>query len=297
LDDLFDMSVYVNTGAGQIASVSYGVPVNAGNHLMFMYNKSLVEAAPDTWEDLIATARSVEEANPDVQGFAYNLVEPFWFVGFAGGFGGTVFDEEGNFALDSQGWVDAYQFVHDLKYVEEVVPAECDYACADSLFKEGTAAMIINGDWAIAEYLDLERSPALGPDNLGLAPWPALANGERPKPYVAGKFISIPTTAEGEQLDGAVAFTTWLSTDEGAITEFALGTSRLPAVTTVTSDDPILAESAAAMATGQGFPPDAALRCMWDSVRPNLEGVMSDTVTAEDAAFEAQFAAEDCLDS
>jgi len=44
------------------------------------------------------------------------------------------------------------------------------------------------------------------------------------------------------------------------------------------------------------MPADPTLRCMWDSVRPSLEGVMSDSMTAEDAAMESQIAAEACLE-
>ncbi|MBZ0274787.1 MAG: extracellular solute-binding protein, partial [Anaerolineae bacterium] len=131
LDELFDTSMYpYNLGAAQVAGVTYGVPTNAGNHLMLLFNKSLVETAPDTWVDLIAAAKAVQEANPEIQGFAYNENEPFWFLPFVHGMGGSVFDAEGNFALDTEAWVNAYQFVHDLKFVDEVVPAECDYNCA-----------------------------------------------------------------------------------------------------------------------------------------------------------------------
>ncbi|MCB9453415.1 MAG: extracellular solute-binding protein [Anaerolineaceae bacterium] len=297
LDDLFDTAMYpFNLGAAQIASATYGIPTNAGNHLMLMYNKSMVDAAPDTWADLITTAKALEEANPDLQGFAYNENEPFWFLPFVHGFGGSVFDENGDFVMDTQGWVDAYQFVHDLKFVDEVVPVECDYACADSLFKEGSAAMILNGDWAIGDYLDVEKAPALGPDNLGLAPWPMLENGNRPQPFTAGKFISIPVTTEGEQLDGTVAFVTWLTTDPTAVAVHAIGTGRLPAIEGVAVDDPLLQESAAVLATGVGMPASSSLRCMWDSVRPQLEGVMADTVAPADAATEAQISAELCLE-
>ncbi len=172
-------------------------PVNNGNHLMLMYNKQYVETPPDTWEELVATAKQVEADNPDVQGFAYNENETFWFLPFVAGFGGSVYDADGNMVLDSQPWVDAYQFVQDLKFKDEVVPAECDYDCANGLFQEGSVAMILNGDWTVSDYLDTEKSPALGPDNLGLAPWPKLPNGERPKPFTGGKFVTIPVTVEG----------------------------------------------------------------------------------------------------
>jgi arabinogalactan oligomer/maltooligosaccharide transport system substrate-binding protein len=156
--------------------------------------------------------------------------------------------------------------------------------------------MILNGDWAVGEYLNAETSPALGEENLGLAPWPALPNGERPKPFTGGKFISVPVTVEGAQLDGVVSFLTWLTTDPEAVTAYALGTSRLPAIGGIEIEDAILAESAEALNTGIGMPPDASLRCMWDSVKPQLEAVMSNSMTPEDAATEAQISAEICLE-
>jgi len=299
LDELFDISLYpFNIGAAQVGGMTYGVPTNAGNHLMLMVNTSLVSEIPQTWEELIATARAVEEANPEIQGFAYNLNEPFWFLPFVHGFGGSTYAEDGSMVLDGEAWVSAYQFVHDLKFVEEVVPQECDYACANDLFKEGSVAMILNGDWALSEYLDVEKSPALG-ENLAVAAWPTLANGAHPMPFTAGKFISIPTTTADAQLAGAVAFTTWLTTDAVAVETYSIGTGRLPAITAVAVDamtDPILAASNAVLATGVGMPADPTLRCMWDSVRPSLEGVMSDSMTAEDAAMESQIAAEACLE-
>ena len=72
---------------------------------------------------------------------------------------------------------------------------------------------------------------------------------------------------------------------------------RQPAAAGVTVDDkefPVLAESAAALATGVGMPSDG-LRCMWDSVKPNLQAVYSDSMSPADAASESQIAAEDCL--
>jgi arabinogalactan oligomer / maltooligosaccharide transport system substrate-binding protein len=303
LDELFDLSVYNGTlAAGQIDGMTYGIPVSSGNHLMLMYNKSLVETPPDTWEELIAMVPELEAANADVEGFAYNLNEPFWFLPFVGGFGGSVFDEEGAFTMDTQEWVDAYQFVHDLKFTSEVVPAECDYDCADGLFREGGAAMILNGDWAITDYLDTEKSPALGEENLGLAPWPALESGNRPTPYTSGKFVSIPVTVEGEKLDAAVSFLEYISANEEAVLDVTVDIGRLPALTSAyelpeVAENPLLSMSASALATGIGMPANVELRCMWDSVRPQLEGVMSDSVQPADAATEAQIAAEDCLEA
>jgi arabinogalactan oligomer/maltooligosaccharide transport system substrate-binding protein len=120
---------------------------------MLMYNKSFVPTAPDTWEELVATAKKVTADNPDVVGLAYNETEPFWLVPIVFGLGGTVWDADGKYSINTQPWIDALQLVHDLKFVDKVIPTECDYACADNFFKEGSAAMIFNGDWAINDYL------------------------------------------------------------------------------------------------------------------------------------------------
>ena len=48
----------------------------------------------------------------------------------------------------------AYRFIKSLRDEHGVVPANCDYELADSLFKTGRAAMIINGDWSWADYLN-----------------------------------------------------------------------------------------------------------------------------------------------
>jgi len=123
LDELFDMSLYpFNLGAAQIAGATYGIPANAGNHLMFLYNKSLVPNAPASFEELVTVAQEVAASNEGVQGFAYNLNEPFWFLPFVHGFGGSVYDAEGNMVLDSEAWVSAFQFVQDLKFVSGAVP-------------------------------------------------------------------------------------------------------------------------------------------------------------------------------
>jgi arabinogalactan oligomer/maltooligosaccharide transport system substrate-binding protein len=303
LDDKFDLSIFNGTlAAGQLGGKTYGIPVSSGNHLMLMYNKKFVDKAPDTWDELVTTAKAVAQAHPDVQGFAYNLNEGFWFLPFVGGFGGKVYDDAGNLTMNTQPWVDAFQFVHDLKYKDEVVPKECNYDCADGLFKTGGVAMIINGDWQIATYLDTAQSPALGKDNLGIAPWPKLANGNRPTPYTSGKFVSIPVTTTGAKEDAILSWLKWMETDQDAVIASTVALSRLPSVTSgadlpqITSD-PILSASAADLATGIGMPSNTSLRCMWDSLKPNLEAVEGDTMSAQDAANASQTAADSCVEA
>jgi arabinogalactan oligomer/maltooligosaccharide transport system substrate-binding protein len=67
-----------------------------------------------------------------------------------------------------------------------ILPKESDYNGADTLFKEGKAAMIINGDWILGEYLNL-----MG-DKLGVARIPMVSEtGIWPAPYTSGKFMML----------------------------------------------------------------------------------------------------------
>jgi arabinogalactan oligomer/maltooligosaccharide transport system substrate-binding protein len=295
VDDLVDLSLFVEgaVGAVEIDGQHWGIPVSNGNHLMLLYNKSIIDTPPTTVDELIALQDTVPEG---IQPFAYNLNEPFWLVPWWGAFGANpVLGEDGHTpSVNTPGMVQALQLVHDFKYTYEIVPQECDYDCADTLFKEGQAAVIINGDWSLAAYKDV-----LG-DDLGVAVIPTPEGGSTPAPFTSGKFLMFPAGLEGDKYDVVVAFAQYLATEVDNQIALNVPFSRLPALAealdneAVTGDE-ILAGSAMQMAAGVGMPPQAEMRCVWDSLRPNLEAVMGDASTPEDAAAAAQAAADQCV--
>jgi len=274
-----------------VGGTLWGVPDNYGNHLMLLFNKSLIAEAPATFDDLIAQATELTAG--DVQGFAYNLNEPFWGAGFYGAFGGWPLDENDAPQFDNQAFIDYLNFVSGLK-ADGIVPEECDYACADTLFKEGKAAMIINGDWSLGDY-----TAALG-ENLGTAPVPTI-NGNPYTEMTAGKYFMVSNAVldDAAKQDAVVKFVTFM-TSADVQARWLSDFSRLPSNTEIAADpsivdDPILAGSMAALSVGRGQPAAPQMRCAWDAWRPNLEGVMAGTLTAEDAAAAAQQAADECV--
>lgn len=95
VSDLFDQKFLDQFFPGaldpaKVGGTLWGVPDNYGNHLMLIYNKDLIAEPPATFEDLVAKAK--ELTKDDIQGFAYNLNEPFWGAGFYGAFGGWPLD-------------------------------------------------------------------------------------------------------------------------------------------------------------------------------------------------------------
>ena len=94
-------------------------------------------ADSDAW-----VAKAKELTTGDNYGIVFNQTESFWLVPFLGGFGGTVFAEDGvTPTLDTDAMKSALQFMYDLKYTDKVMPTEADYNVADGLFKDGKAAM------------------------------------------------------------------------------------------------------------------------------------------------------------
>ena len=274
-----------------VGGTLWGVPDNYGNHLMLIYNKDLIATPPATFEDLITQAKALTAG--DIQGFAYNLNEPFWGAGFYGAFGGWPLDANDKPTFNNQAFQDYLTFVAKLK-TDGVVPAECDYNCADTLMKDGKAAMIINGDWSLGDY-----TKALG-DKMGVAPVPTI-NGKPYTEMTAGKYFmvsnaSVEDAAKKAALVKFITFMTSADVQKKWLDQF----KRLPSNTEIAKDpsiasDPILAGSMAALSVGRGQPAAAEMRCAWDAWRPNLEGVMAGTTTPADAAAAAQTSADECV--
>jgi len=278
-------------GPAVVGGTLWGVPDNYGNHLMLIYNKSLITEPPATFEELITKAN--ELTTGDVQGFAYNLNEPYWGAGFYGAFGGWPLDENDAPQFNNQSFIDYLTFVASLK-TDGVVPEECDYACADTLMKEGKAAMIINGDWSLGDY-----QTALG-DNFAVAPVPSI-NGNTFTEMTAGKYFMVSNAVleDAAKKDAVTKFITFMTSAE-VQKKWLDDWKRLPSNIEVAKDpsiasDAVLSGSMAALSNGRGQPAAAQMRCAWDAWRPNLEGVMAGSVTPADAAVAAQTSADECV--
>lgn len=278
----------------------YGVPVTMGNHLMLMYNKNIVDEAPETMSELIETAKAntVDEDGDglvDKYGLAYNLNEPFWWAAFHGGFDGWVFDEEYSPTLNTEATVDSLEFVHSLKFEHKIVPKESDYDLMDSLFKEGNAAFIINGDWSIEGYKNAENI------DLGVAPIPRFEKtGKYGQPMTSGKgFIVMSELPEQKQI-AVIKFIDFMTST--AAQELYVNNNFLPSNNKAyglpqIQNDPIMKGSAEQLRNGRAMPVVPEMRGIWDAVRPALQSVMSDNLTPEAAAKQMQEEAEENIKS
>ncbi len=279
----------------------WGIPLSYGNNLMLLYNKKLVDHAPADTTELIKMAQDFQAKNPGSVGLAWNMQEPFWLVPWLGGFGGKVFAADGKTpTLNTPEMVKTLALMSEFKNTDKITPKECDYACADGLFKDGKAAMIINGDWSLGDYTgNTANVTATKNIDLGTAPFPKIAGADTPKPFTAGTYIMFPKDLAADKQAAAIKLTQCFLSDPVQL-RWLKEQKRLPSVQKLFDDpsiksDPILAGSAADLLNGTGMPAATEMRCNWDAMKPQLQDVLAGKTTPEDAAKAMQTAADKCV--
>jgi arabinogalactan oligomer/maltooligosaccharide transport system substrate-binding protein len=278
LDDIIDSSVFLPNAleAVTVDGTLWGAPVSFGNHLMLYWNKDLLPDGPVNSDELIAMAQANTDVDNGKFGLVFNQTESFWLVPFLGGFGGSVFAEDGvTPTLDTEAMVGALTFMHDLKYANGVMPAEADYNVADGLFTQGDAAMIVNGDWALGAYTE-----TFG-DALGLGPIPEIVGGEWPRPYTAGKFLMVSSDAAADEATAAVVgdFIQFVTNTENQLDQVET-LRRLPGNEEAINDplvteDVLLAGSASAVRQGTAQPTNLEMRCVFDSMTAGVRDLFA----------------------
>jgi arabinogalactan oligomer/maltooligosaccharide transport system substrate-binding protein len=184
--------------------------------------------------------------------------------------------------------------LYDLKFTYEITPESMDYDTADTLFKEGKAAMLVNGDWSLGAYQELFG------DKLGVAPLPKVtATDTYPKAYTSGKYFMLPKDLAGAKLNAVIKFIEFATNEENQLNQLST-LSRLPGLKSVLSNeaissDPILAGSSEAMGYGVPMPTVVEMRCVWDAIKPEQTLVFAGSETPADAAAAMQAAAEACI--
>jgi arabinogalactan oligomer/maltooligosaccharide transport system substrate-binding protein len=299
IGDLVDASAYVpaaidvTTVDGQV----WGVPNSFGNALMLYYNKDIVAEPPVNTDELIELAVANTDVDNDKYGLVYNQTQSFWLTPWLGGFGASVFDEDGNPSLDSDAMVDALTFLQELKWTHGVMPVDADYDTANALFLSGDAAMIINGDWELSNY-----AGTFG-DSLGIAPLPEVVGGNWPAPWLSGKYLMVPSAAvEDEEKAGVVADLVGFINNKENQLAMVEALARIPGnaeaiADPVVADDPLIAGTAAAASNGTQQPINLEMNCAWDAMTNGLvtlnasaDAVPADAAAGMQSALEAAIA-------
>jgi maltose-binding protein MalE len=272
----------------------YMIADRVGNHLTLVYNKKLLSKPPETTDELIELGKTLTkdlngDGTPDKYTLVWNFIEPFFFIPFLGGFGGWVMDENVRPTLDTEATINACKFILELRQ-KKIIPYEADYDIANQLFKQQTAAIIIDGPWSWGGYMDA------GVD-IGLARIPIVsATGRWPTPMVSAKGYSLNINVDGPRRARVLHLLRFLTRPENEL-EFTYAISEIPSRLEARADsiflhDPILKASQDQISVGRPMPINTEMRVIWDAMRPAYQSVLNGQLTPEQAAKQMQEVAE-----
>lgn len=288
IDEIFtaeELARFDPSGLPTLDGHVWGLPDQVGNHLTLVANLEWVDEIPDNTDAWLEQLRDLTvdtdgDGKIDRYGLVFNMAEPFWLVPWLGGFGGWVMDDAGEPTLDSPGMAGALAFLLELKE-SGLVPRECDYPLADTLFKEGRAAYVINGPWSWQGYREAGR-------DIRLAPLPMVSStGLWPSPMTAAKCYSVNRYLDPEARACTLDLLRWLTGPE-AQADLAREMGVLPADLIVRQRpelvaDELMAASRAQIDKGRLMPIVPEMRAIWDVMRPSYQSVLNGELSPADA--------------
>ncbi|EWG12541.1 extracellular solute-binding protein [Cytobacillus firmus] len=242
LDTFTESSISAQMYDGKL----YGLP-KATETPVFIYNKALMEKAPETMDELYTQAKELTTGGQ--YGFLA-LFDNFYFAhGPIAGMGGYVFNEKDgaldreDVGLNNEGAVEGAEFIQKW-YSEGLFPkgiiGESGGAAMDGLFNEGKAASVMNGPWALQGMKDA------GID-VGVSVMPKLSNGEPVKTFMGVKGWNV--TAFTKNPYWATKLVEHITNEENAKIRFET-TQEIPPVKSLI-EDPVIADNEAAKAVAE----------------------------------------------
>lgn len=178
--------------------VLYGYPRSAETYALY-YNKKYVQTAPQSFDDVIAFGKTFTDKDKNKYGLMWEAGNFYFTYPFFSSGGGYVFGKDGtdkeDIGLNNAGAVEGLNVFASLRPILPVNTGDINPDIKRTTFKDGNAAMDINGPWELAGY-----KTALG-DDLGIAPIPTI-NGKTPisfagiQEYAVNAYTKYPKAAK-----------------------------------------------------------------------------------------------------
>jgi len=182
----------------QVDGRLYGLPKSYSSVILY-YRKSMLETAPRTTEELLEMVRGGKTF--------VSVLSSYHLFGWAGAFGGNLFDGNMRCIADQSGWVEALNYLVELKSAGALFVG--DHQAAEQMFLNGDKALLVNGSWELNKYIE-----AFG-DDLGAIILPqGPAAGAVPLIGVEGVFLNPNSQYKDAALEVARFITSPLSMKE-----------------------------------------------------------------------------------
>jgi maltose/maltodextrin transport system substrate-binding protein len=260
----------------------YGLPY-AMEAIALIYNKDYVKTPPLTMDSLIRTAKKIDQTyKGKVRGFITSAAEFYYVAPVIFGYGGYVFKETPkgldvtDIGLATPGAIKGVTLWK--KLVDEKILSPGDnYQIMDSMFKEGKAAMIINGPWAVKAYKDAGV-------NYGVSVIPNLEAKIPAKPFVGVQGFMVNSKSPNKVLVREFLINFMATKD--TMYKMYLADPRLPSrkdVLSMVKDNPDIVGFTKSAANGIPMPNVPEMAAVWGAMNDALNLVINGQATPEDA--------------
>lgn len=269
----------------------WGMPVTAQGTLFIVINRALTSKLPQTTDELIVASRAVH-SDAHV-GIVAGWAQARWLLAWLDGFGGSPTDATGlQPTLDTAEMRSALNLLLELRAA--TLPQQVNYLAGQQLFKHAEAAIIVEGDWALAGYQALEPKLDLEIGPLPLVP----ATGRSAQTPLGASYLMLQRDLAPAQVAQAQALGEYVRRNDIQV-RLAETLGRLPAVQqslvdpTLKSNPHVNAALVHAL-TAPGLPPTQAARCALQAIEDWLPALIEGKRTQDETAQEMQRAAEAC---
>lgn len=268
----------------------WGLPDTAGFHLLLFYNRDLVDTPPTTTDGLISLAQELTKNNQANNkgprwGLAVNSYDPLWVVPWLAPYGGWLTDENGQPTLNTPAMESAITLYLSWQGRLTGIAPVATYEEVRHRFLNGDIAMMIDGEWAMAE---LARADKL---NWGVALLPNVGEAEKSQPaapLVLARYWVVSRKATGDRALASAAFLEYITQPEKQLqqtVQFGLLPTRLQALDDVLIvNDSALRISSSQMQAGRTVPPGINVEELLNAMREPLRGVIDGELTPQEAA-------------
>ena len=244
----------------------YGLPLAVKSVALYV-RTDRVDQVPATTDELVALGRQLTRDGRFA--LVYDNADLYGHAAWLHGFGGRLFDEQGQLTIDTPEAIAAARFAQELGGEGGIVPPGMTGTMVSTLFNEGKAAMAISGPWLQAE---LEEG----------VPWriaslPVVSATGRPAaPFLGAEGIFLSSRAR--DMDAAFALMDELAGDDSALRRARRGRQVVPNRAAYREPDiggdPVLAAFQAQAETSVPMPATPAMRMVWTPYETALQKII-----------------------
>jgi ABC-type sugar transport system permease subunit/maltose-binding protein MalE len=201
----------------------FAIPLTYKSPVLF-YNKKLVSQPPKTTDELleylskntVMSCNVVDTTKVDTTckqhyGMVYENTNLFFHSVWLNGFGGRLFDDNGQIELKNDGNAKSIEFA---KKLNQYIPSGIDGARIKALFLEGTADMVINGPWFMAELPEQNSNASL---QYGVVTLPQITEPGAPANAYGTPYVTAEGIYMARSTKSSIALSKMKETDKGYV--------------------------------------------------------------------------------